>query len=124
MPEVAVTLLDRSASRARLVARAVRILRLENVAVTTDQVSSHGGAYDVMVSRATLQLHEAAAAVVQLAPEGIGVVALSRRLPPGEAELRQLEEQYPLNFAVIEVPPDLLDSPVWLLRMSPPWSAN
>lgn len=113
-PETAVTLLDRAERRTRLARRAVRVLALDNVTVVTSPLRRHRERYDLVVMRAVFPLPEAVAAVLPvLGAPGTAGLALSRQeAPPLPAEPPGW------RFQVVAVPPTVLDSPAWILRMA------
>jgi 16S rRNA G527 N7-methylase RsmG len=107
MPGTGFLLLDRSGRRVDLMRRAVRILGLENCQVLTGEIESLAGPLPALVSRASLppaQLAEVTNRV--LAAEGVAVAGGSWRQAPSHP-----------GWATIEIPPDVLDQPVWLLIM-------
>lgn len=113
-PQLEVTMIDRSEGRTRLARRAIRILGLSNVAVSTGDVDDVVERYDVVTFRASLRIEAAARATVDLAvPRGVGLVGVSRRRdtptvpspPPG------------VTFSLSSEGRGVLDSPFWLLRM-------
>jgi 16S rRNA (guanine527-N7)-methyltransferase len=107
MPGTGFVLVDRSGRRVDLTKRAIRILGLENCQVVASQIEDLSGPLPALVSRASLpppQLAEVASRV--LAPGGVAVVGGSWREAP----------RYP-GWTTIEIPPDVLDQPVWLLIM-------
>jgi len=108
-PEAAVTLIDRSGRRAALARRAVRILGLPNVAVVEAEVRRVRERFDLVTMRAVAVPARAGRWGRRLLrPEGVLVVGGSRREPP-PAEVPAGE--------IITVPPGMLDSPAWLLRI-------
>jgi 16S rRNA G527 N7-methylase RsmG len=107
MPDTGFVLVDRSGRRIDLARRAVRILGLENCQVVAGEIEDLSGPLPALVSRASLpppQLAEVATRV--LAPGGVAVVGGSWREAPRHPE-----------WTTIEIPPDVLDQPVWLLIM-------
>ena len=109
-PQTQVTLLDRSGRRVGLARRAIRVLGLENVVVLQEDAARHRGTYSAVTMRAALPMPDALEVVNGLlAPGGVGVIAASRTQAP-------LFETP--TVTVIEVPGGVLDSPVWLLRMT------
>jgi len=115
-PAMQVTLLDRSGKRCGLARRAVRVLGLTNVTVQQGDVGSLSGGWSVVVFRASLPPEEALdRALPLLLDHGCAVVALSRSAAPdgvprgpdgGTVDLLEIEK-------------GVLDSPAWLLRMTP-----
>ena len=107
MPGTGFVLVDRSGRRVDLTRRAVRVLGLENCQVIAGEIESLSGPFPALVSRASLpppQLAEVASRV--LAPGGVAVVGGSWREAP----------RHP-GWTTIEIPPHVLDQPVWLLIM-------
>ncbi|HSM43503.1 MAG TPA: RsmG family class I SAM-dependent methyltransferase [Acidimicrobiia bacterium] len=107
MPSTGFVLVDRSGRRVDLTRRAVRVLGLENCQVVAGEIENLGGPLPALVSRASLpppQLGEVASRV--LAPGGVAVVGGSWREAP----------RHP-GWTTIEIPPDVLDQPIWLLIM-------
>lgn len=110
-PSTAVTLVDRAGRRADLARRAVRILSADNVAVWEGDAGQVPGTADLVVARATA----APARVLGwgrrlLRPGGMLVVGGSHRARPAPVG----EE------AILAVPPEILDHPVWLRMMAAP----
>jgi 16S rRNA G527 N7-methylase RsmG len=114
-PGSSVTLLDRSERRVDLAGRAARVIELDNISVLQGDARSHQNQYHGAAFRGSLPPAAAIAAVPNLLHSlGVGVVGLSRDrkpsgLPSGGPHLR---------VSLIEVPPGVLDSPAWHLRMS------
>ncbi|MDA2978896.1 MAG: class I SAM-dependent methyltransferase [Actinomycetota bacterium] len=114
-PGLNVELMDRSQRRSDLASRAVRILRLPNVAVTRSAVDTLDRTWDAITFRASLRI-PAAAAVVQgfINPGGMGVFGVSRSASrpsvPAPPE--------GMRFEMTEELSEVLDSSAWLLRMS------
>ena len=115
LPEVEVTLVDRSAKRTGLARRCVRLLGLTNVKVLTTTSDQVTGAFDAAVFRASLPIPFAAKAFVRTTTgSGVGVVGVSRRhdtpvIPDAEDGL---------TFGLEDYGNEVLDSPFWLLRMT------
>jgi len=119
-PGVGFTLLDRSGRRTGLLRRVVRILGLENVEVLESDVNRLDQAFPGMTFRASLALPAAMAIVCRsLETDGQAVFGLSRTTPPDEDTLLADAVSVGLSARVVAVPPDILDSPAWLLRMTP-----
>lgn len=113
-PDLAVTLLDRSARRTHLARRALRILGLENTTVLTGEVTSVSATFDVVTFRASLPIATAVEAFGRLAcPSGVGIFAWSRQRDPKSPPERTEDTIFRLTSEGAEV----LDSPAWLLRM-------
>ena len=116
-PRSRFVLLDRSRGRTDLAARAVRILRLGNAEVVTDDVASHRATYDAVVMRAAV----GPADLLQnlgglLMRSGSAVIALSRSSPPDALRLSEIASGSEFKLEIVEVP--VLDSPSWLLRIT------
>lgn len=107
-PETEVTLLDRSARRADLARRAIRVLGLSNVRVATAQLREWEETADLIVCRAV-----ASPTVLRrdfsrlLRPNGRAVVGGSHRVRPQAT-----------GYQVREVPASIIGYPVWLLIMN------
>lgn len=120
-PDVAFTLVDRSERRIDLARRAVRILRLENVAVVHADIADVESRFDLALFRASLTIEAIYAAVPGLvAPGGEALVGLSR--------LREAP-RYPSAAPSLDTEmtchePPMLDSPFWFLRMRPTSSSS
>jgi len=113
-PEIDVMVLDRSERRARLAARAVRILELENVSIANADVAQTQGMYDVVAFRASLPIEDAERAFQRLAaPNGVGIFAWSRRHEPKSPPEPPADTIFSLTPEGVGV----LQSPAWLLRM-------
>ncbi|MGD2060015.1 MAG: class I SAM-dependent methyltransferase [Acidimicrobiia bacterium] len=107
LPDIRVSLIDRSGRRVDLARRAIRVLGLGNCVVVQADVESFTGEAPVIVSRASLppgRLRSVAERL--LAPGGIAVVAGSWQERP----------EFP-GWETREIPRDVLDQPVWLLIM-------
>ncbi|GMR02832.1 MAG: hypothetical protein BMS9Abin20_1183 [Acidimicrobiia bacterium] len=113
-PDTAFTLVDRSERRTRLARRAVRILGLENLVVTTTDVSRVTDTFDVVTFRASVPVGRAAALTLKLtSPGGLGLFGVSRLRDrpkiPGPPD--------GIAFSLSSEGSEVLDSPFWLLRM-------
>ncbi len=105
-----VTLIDRSGRRVRLAKRALRVLGLSNCSVVQADIRQVSGTVDVLVARASLPPRELAPiAVRHLTPDGLAVVAGS-----------WVSEPTVEGWTTVEIPRQLLDQPVWLLKMPAP----
>ena len=110
-PEVSMTLLDRSQRRCDLMLRAVRIHGIENCEIVRSDVATYDRIHQAVVARASLPPDRLAPHLVRLlAPRGVAIVGLSRAQRPDVAVASYGE--------VLEVGQDVLDSPVWVLRMA------
>ena len=119
-PETAVTVLDRGGRRIRLLARAVRVLGLENVHV------AQGDAFDVadewpgLAFRGSVRAPEAVGLAARLlGVPGTAVLGLSRRPEPPTRgrDLVGVAEALGMQADVVGVDPEILESPAWLLIM-------
>lgn len=113
-PEIAVTILDRSERRMRLVGRAARILGLENVETRTIDVNAVSDVFDVTTFRASLRIEEATRVFQRLSNDlGTGVFAWSR------SEVPKSPPQPPSDtiFGLVSEGSGVLASPAWFLRM-------
>lgn len=108
-PSVPVSLIERSGRRQHLLRRAIRVLQLDNAAVVAMDVDEVSRTWPVVVSRASLPVEEVARLIRLVEPAGLLVVGGSRRTAPDAP-----------GFATIEIPPEILASPAWLLTMAPP----
>lgn len=115
LPDVAVTLVDRSEKRTGLARRCIRLLGLKNVEVLTaasDQVTT---SFDAAVFRASLPVPLAAKAFDRITmDDGVGVVGVSRL---GAAPVVPDAEDG-LEYRLTPYGTEVLDSPFWLLRMT------
>jgi 16S rRNA (guanine(527)-N(7))-methyltransferase RsmG len=115
LPDVAVTLVDRSEKRTGLARRCIRMLGLKNVEVLTaasDQVASN---FDAAVFRASLPVPLAAEAFSRIATDdGVGVVGVSRL----DATPVVPDPDDGLEYRLTPFGTEVLDSPFWLLRMT------
>ena len=119
-PDTAVTLLDRGGRRIRLLQRAVRILRLHNVAVFQGDVFDVADDWRGVVYRGSVKAAESVGLSAKLLDiPGTAVLGLSRRPePPDRArDLVGVAEALGLTAEVVGVPPTILDAPAWLLIM-------
>jgi 16S rRNA (guanine527-N7)-methyltransferase len=115
LPDVAVTLVERSGRRRDLLERIRRILGLENVEIRPDDISTMVGTWDVATMRAVLAPDAAIPLMERLvAPGGVGIIGASRFQEP-VAPLGG----WPAGVAIVAIPPDVLDSPGWLLTIRP-----
>jgi 16S rRNA (guanine527-N7)-methyltransferase len=115
LPGATVTLVERSARRAQLLRRVVRMLGLVDVAVLEGDISGVAGPFDVVVFRASLTLGPATAEFLRLGsdPNGLGLFGLSRLEDPPNTP----EPPPGVGYAVHGDDFGVLDSPSWLLRM-------
>ena len=114
LPEVAVTLVDRSARRTRLAERAGRILDLANLRVERSDVDEITESYDVVTFRASLRIEEAALVTLRRTTAGgTGLLGVSRLDEPPSVPNPPTGATFNLSSEGTGV----LDSPFWLLRM-------
>lgn len=107
LPGTHFRLIDRSGRRIDLLRRVLRILELENCQVALGEIADLEGTTSAMVSRAGLPPTELTPVVEQhLQPGGIAVVGGSWLMEPDQP-----------GWTAIEIPPEVLDQPVWLLIM-------
>ena len=100
-------LVDRSGRRVELLRRAVRILRLDNVEVVQSDLEGIDWQDMVVVSRASLTPADFLARVARVGPPRELLVGGSHVSPPQVA-----------GFETAEIPAEILDHPVWILRMA------
>lgn len=105
-PERRFRLLDRSGRRVKLVRRAVRILGLRNVDVFQGDVVDHDWTNFTVVSRASLPASRLL---------GIAHQHLPRELLVAGSHVRRPQVT---GYDVVEIPAEILDRPVWILRMA------
>lgn len=107
LPRVEFVLVDRSGRRIDLLKRAIRILDLQNCQPVQGEIESLDLAAPVLVARASLPPEMMAPIAKRLLdPAGVAVLAGSWRDRP----------EFP-GWETVEIPPDVLDQPVWLLIM-------
>lgn len=100
-------LIDRSRRRIDLLRRVLRILDLDNCQVVHGEMADLDGTTPAMVSRASLVPTELTSVVERhLQPGGVAVVGGSWQTKPDQP-----------GWSAIEIPPEVLDQPVWLLIM-------
>lgn len=104
-PERPVTLLDRSGKRVALARRAVRVLELANVDVVQGELESVDIGGRVVVSRASVPPDRWRSMLPQ-APKELLI---------GGSHVRRPEVP---GFETVEIPAEILDRPVWILRMA------
>ncbi len=115
-PNTHVTLLDRSAERCRLARRAIRVLGIENVTVEERDVLKAVGRRDAVTFRASLHPMAALeAALPLLSDRGSAVVGMSRTTEPDLS----LDAPPGMSLDLLRIDAGVLDSPAWLLRMTP-----
>lgn len=109
-PQTEVVLVDRSTRKVELARRAGRILGLSNVSVVAGDASRLDLTADMVVARAVAD-PEMVAQWARRVVGAAGVVVLGgshRAAPPPATGQR-----------IVEVPPQVLDRPVWLRMMAP-----
>jgi 16S rRNA (guanine527-N7)-methyltransferase len=114
-PTTEVTLIDRSGRRCTLLRRVARILDLPITVLEADLAANPAewGRFPAIVSRATFPASD----VVTIAPRllesgGIAVIPIQRDGPRPS-----LAAPPEISASIVEVPPNVLDATVWLLRM-------
>lgn len=113
-PHLHITVFDRAERRTRLAARAVRILRLSNIAVSTADIHEINQTFDVVVFRSSLTIDPATRAFQRLANDGgLGIFALSRTKKPIDVPVPEPDT----IFTMVSEGSGVLDSPAWFLRM-------
>ncbi len=118
-PHLDMTLVDRSGRRTALLRRVVRILNLSTTRVVEADVDAIDGNHDVIVARASLPPEQLFPRIRRLlATTGEAVMGLSRQTPPDAAGLDTAAAGHGLQTEVVSIPPEVLDSPAWLLRMT------
>ena len=107
LPKSKVRLIDRSGRRVELAERAVRILGIDNVEVEQTEIEALESPIPVIVSRASLS------------PKLMAEIATKTLVPGGLAVLGGSWERKPQHpkWKTVEISPDPLDHPVWLLMM-------
>lgn len=100
-------LLDRSARRVELARRASRVLNLENVEVLQGDLETFDWSDLVVVSRASLSPERLRERVAVVGPPRELLVAGSTVAPPQVS-----------GFETVEISAEILDRPVWILRMA------
>lgn len=110
LPQTQFTLLDRSERRCLLARRAVRVLGLDNVSVVCGDAKNMKMDVSTAVSRAAQTPEELLDTARRLLPTGAIVVTAATTPSPVTAEASAWE--------VIEVPPELLGRPSFLLKAS------
>jgi 16S rRNA (guanine(527)-N(7))-methyltransferase RsmG len=113
-PDTAVTVVDRSARRTHLAARATRVLGVENVTVVTADVGEIHDVFDVVTYRASLPIADAIDVFQRIAaPHGTGIFAWSRQEMPKSPP-------QPPDGTILSLTSEgvgILRSPAWFLRM-------
>lgn len=119
-PGMSVTLIDRSQGRCDLARRAVRMARLGNVDVRQVDVSAVTDRFDTVIFRASLPLDAALGVLPDLlARGGEAIFGLSRRSEPPDMGDIAGRVSADWSIELVEALTGVLDSPAWLLRISP-----
>lgn len=108
-PRVPVTLIERAGRRVTLLRRAIRVLGLDNVDIVSDDLDRVESRWPVVVSRATIPWSQADRLIRLLERPGTLVLGGSHLARPQVT-----------GFQVIDIPPEILASPAWLLTMARP----
>lgn len=119
-PSWEVTLIDRSQRRTDLANRAIRMCGLENVRAVTGDATRLESPFDVVTFRASLTLDAALGTLPGvLGTGGLSIFALSRRAdrPSNVEEVTNRHPAY--RCEVVDGSNGILDTPAWLLRISP-----
>ena len=120
-PECYVTLLDRGGRRTRLLRRIVRILGLPRARVAQGDVFSVADEWLGIVFRGAVKAPEAVGLSSRLLSGGgrsvLGMSRLAGR-PEHADDLLGVARALGLDADLVEVPPDILDGPAWLLMMA------
>lgn len=119
-PQARLTLLDRGGRRVRLLHRAVGILGLSNVLIAQGDALAVADEWEGVVARGALRAPEVVGLSARLlCPGGTAVLGLSRRPEPPERtpELLGIARALGLAPELVQVPPEILDAPAWLLIM-------
>lgn len=100
-------LVDRAGRRVTMARRAIRVLGLDNVTVRQADVEDSPLGGWTVVSRASL------------VPERLRAMVMDRDDPPAELLVGGSHVTAPVvpGFETVEIPPEILDRPVWILRM-------
>jgi len=107
MPDTSFSLIDRSQRRIDLASRVLRILELENCQAVLGEIEELDLEADAVVARASLPPDRLRGVIPHLIrPGGLAVVGGSWRERPVHA-----------GWQTMEIPPDVLDRPIWLLMM-------
>lgn len=117
LPNVAVTLVDRSEKRTGLARRCIRMLGLKNVEVLTTASNQVVGSFDAAVFRASLPVPLAARVFSRIVTDiGAGVVGVSRL--DAMPAVPDPDPEHGLEYRLTPYGTEVLDSPFWLLRMT------
>lgn len=107
LPEIEFTFVDRSGRRTDLLRRVVRILDLTNCQVVEGEINRLQGRVSVIVARASLPPASLRPVCIRhLSDQGVAVVGGSWQQRPQHD-----------GWETIEIPPEVLDQTVWLLKM-------
>lgn len=119
-PDCQVTVLDRGGRRVRLLARATRVLGLENVHVFQGDAFDVADEFAGVVYRGSVTAPESVGLSARLLEvPGVAALGLSRREePPSRArDLVGVAQALGLQAEIVQVPATILDGPAWLLIM-------
>jgi 16S rRNA (guanine527-N7)-methyltransferase len=108
-PNAAITLMDRSGRRCRLLRRACRVLGLTNTEVLEADANTVDRQWPWLVARGWTPPERRHAYLRLLEPGGRAVIAASHLSQP----------EVP-GYETIEIPAAVLDSPAWILTMARP----
>lgn len=109
-PDTIVRAVDRSGRRCRLIRRAARVIRVDNLEVEEVDLRTLTGTAPVVVSRAAMPPDRLLPHLRRLtAPGGVAIVGGSHGSRPEVA-----------GFDTIEIPAEILDHSAWLLKMAAP----
>lgn len=119
-PDLHFWLVDRGGRRTRLIERALAILDLPDIVVMRRDMYDLSGSFQGLVFRGALPRAEIPVVASRLlAPSGTCVVGLSRRAEtPDLVDVAGMAESLDLTMETIRVPDEVLDAPVWLLKMT------
>ncbi|MEA2001655.1 MAG: RsmG family class I SAM-dependent methyltransferase [Actinomycetota bacterium] len=113
-PDLDFELVDRSGRRCDLLRRAIMVIGLDNCTVSQQDLATIDQVYGYLVSRAAVPVEQMMIHVKRvLAPNGVGVLGLSRSnqpeaIPRGPAGL---------TTSIVTVPVEILDTAAYLLRI-------
>ena len=119
-PDAEFTLLDRGGRRIRLLQRIVRVLELDNVHIAQGDVFDVADEWSGIVYRGSVKAPESVGLSARLLGiSGTAVLGLSRKAQPPDRtrDLVGVANAMGLEAEIVEVPPEILDAPAWLLIM-------
>ena len=112
-PDCQVTLLDRGGRRIRLLERATRVLKLENVSIEDRDAQTLDELWRTITFRGSLRLESAADLITKcLMPTGVAVFGYSTK--PEPPPVPGLEG---LQIELVEGPTEILGHSAWLLNI-------